>query len=134
MDIGSYLEHKMQGHFDAPKADTHGAPKPQPGDAVLLTGPWFGAKVGQVGVIDGIIGRAPEDLEITFNPSAFRDDQSVSVSGGPGTMGLEASRLKPTGRKHFQSFWRWKKGELPGAGNSEYYQLEVPLWEWDGQD
>jgi hypothetical protein len=134
----SLYEHMLQGDFDAPKADP-ALNQPLPGHAVRLTKDWFGAKAGQIGIIGGIVGLAPADLQITFNPSAFKRRQrkgreglpcEVSCSGGPGTISTPASKLTPTGETVWVRFWDWK--DLPRADGGEDYFEDVPLWEWDG--
>ena len=86
------------------------ATQPMPGDAVRLTGPFMGEQAGTIGIITGHIGRYVDEASIIFNFSAFRGpnhgelypcdpcecSQSVSVSGGPGTIGTLMDYLKPT--------------------------------------
>jgi len=70
-------------------------------------------------------------LQATFSPSAFMDGRSVQCSGGPSEI-LFQGDLVPTGQTIEQSFWRWRSGK-PGADEAEYFQVEVPLWSWKGQ-
>lgn len=114
--------------------------KPMPGDAVRLTAPYSITKPGSIGIIGGVVGRYYPTQGITFNASAFRGRSStysegpmvVSCSGGPGTIGTNMSRLKPTTETIMFTFWHWK--DTPRAGGGTEYQLEIPQWEWDGSD
>lgn len=117
--------------------------RPMPGDAVRLTREWFIAKPGAIGIIGGIIGRPNDDLHITFNcrGSAFRGPSSayskdgvehISCSGGPATIGTPHVCLRPTQERIRFEFWKWK--DLPRAGGGVPYELEVPVWEWDGSE
>lgn len=101
------------------------------GDAIRLTKPWKEAKVGQIGIIQGMRHRAISSGSITFNYSAFRDDKVVTCSGGPGTIITESNRLVPTGEKMLIWYWRWKDGYAK-AHNGEEYAMKVNVWEWDG--
>jgi hypothetical protein len=128
---------------------------PTGGDAVLLTAewPWAGssAKVGTFGIINRRNGGQYDDLQVTWNYSAFRgfsyrgavacdlrkDNTSeglrdhVSVSGGPGTICLPTRLLQPTDATTWVWFWCWRS--IPQAQGSMQYQLEVPVWTWDGK-
>jgi hypothetical protein len=113
-------------------------PYPMPGDAVRLTRDWSFVKAGQIAIIGGVIGERRNEYLICFAYSAFRGPNSkysedrtefVSCSGGPAPY-IPTSVLRPTGQLHNVTFWRWI--DLPRADGGQNYQLDVPLWEWDG--
>lgn len=132
MMFPSVIEHAIQGHFQDRKA-TPDDGYPMVGDAVILTAEWSLCRPGQIGIINGLVGRAPEELHITWNYSAYRSDQEVSCSGGPGTLCLDYRRLIRRVCKTVDiRFWRWRNG-FPEGGGGEDYMMAVPLWEWDGQ-
>lgn len=106
---------------------------PMPGDAVRLTKRYHGADQGEIGIIGGMIGEPKDHYNITFKYSAYRDDQYVSCSGGPGTIATPASKLKPTGLTTKVWFWKFKDG-IREANNDEIYYMYVPVWEWDGSN
>ncbi|WP_100899128.1 hypothetical protein [Nostoc flagelliforme] len=103
----------------------------QAGDAVRLTQPWKEAKIGQIGIIQGMRHTRLVSGNITFNYSAFRDDRVVSCSGGAGTIITYTDRLVPTGETMLIWYWRWKNGYVEGD-NGEEYAMNVYVWEWDG--
>jgi hypothetical protein len=103
----------------------------QAGDAIRLTKDWSIVKVGAIGIIAGTRHRSLKEGSIIFNYSAFRDDKSVSCSGGPGTITTDTKLLIPTGEKKMIRFWRWKDGYAK-ADNGEDYFVMVNVWEWDG--
>jgi hypothetical protein len=129
---------------------------PTAGDAVRLTGEWFGCKPGQIGILGGRVGYQHEDFSITFNcngqahrgwssdggpviplndPKFTKTDgwsECVSCSGGPATIWTPAAKLTPTTDFHTQSFWCWRS--LPEAHSGVHYSVTVPVWEWDGKD
>jgi hypothetical protein len=129
--------------------------KPQAGDAVRLTGKFSFADVGKIGIIGGLVGKAQDELQVTWNYNAFRGyscygaehcpqptprgivelhphpDEFVSCSGGPGSIALPAWLLKPTTETLNARCWCWH--DLPRAHSAVYYQVTVPVWEWDGQ-
>lgn len=116
------------------------------GDAVRLTREWSIAKAGEIGIIGGRTDECQTDLHITFNASCFRGRSSgyapaaepeyVSCSGGPATISTPVSRLRAPGPGLAafvrRRFWQWK--DLPRGGGGFDYELDVPLWEWDGRD
>ena len=134
-------------------------PYPQAGDVVLLTDewPWAGSlcKVGTYGVIGGCIGEQYDDLSVTWNYSAHRGWSScgarmidlrskhfltnmdkewreyVSCSGGPATIALPTKVLRPTDDRRWTRYWCWLS--LPKAHTAVYFNMEVPVWTWDGK-
>ena len=62
---------------------------PKPGDAVILDGEYWGARQGQIAIIDGAHYQflSPQQAMIVFAYSAYRETingiESVSCSGGP---------------------------------------------------
>ncbi len=129
---GAALEYSISRGGEIPPHDPS-SDRPMPGDAVRLTGPWCGADEGKIGIIDGMIGRPEDLLGVTWNYAAFRDDQFVSVSGGPGTIALPTNLLQPTDERITVRCWKWNSNG-PGRGNSDPYTIEVPVWEWDGRN
>lgn len=134
----------------------HAAPThPMPGDAVRLDGPYYGAKPGEIAIIDSTYYGMDDEVMFTFRPSAFRGParrmdmledcgvtdtpakyrlpigrDRVSVSGGPCPFANMAD-LEYVGT-HRATFWRWRDG-IAGQDRGENYQLDVPLWSWKGQ-
>jgi hypothetical protein len=137
-------------------------PFPQAGDAVQLTGTWDWAgslvRLGDIGIIGGRVGVKYDDLSVTWHPSSFRgwsslggdmidlrskyskdvDDQlpepvrdHVSCSGGPATIALPTKLLRPTEETTWVRYWCWH--DMPRANSAVHYQLEVPVWNWDGK-
>jgi len=117
---------------------------PMPGDAVRLTAPWSSAKPGDFGIIGGMVGEVRDIVDVTFGcrctsfrgrPSGCACDvgrpEVVSCSGGPGSFSFPASLLKPTDKTIVWTFWCWRR--LPCAGGAVKYDLEVPVWDWDGR-
>lgn len=114
---------------------------PMPGDAVRIVNHGFSiSKIGSIGIIQGIVGRYPEDhlAGICFAAySLFRGKSSaystrpeyVSCSGGPATIATDLRTLTPTDESKTLTAWRWKS--LPCANGGEQYQVTVPLWDWD---
>lgn len=92
---------------------------PRPGDAVV-----YGA--------DASAGLATMAgcLSVGLDVRTFRDDTSISQSGGPHYWPAKGS-LVLAGLKRVQ-FWRWADG-TPAAHNGGEYQMVVPLWRWDGR-
>lgn len=107
--------------------------KPQGGDAVRLAAPWPWAgdmvKVGDIGVLQGPAGRDVDGGSIMFHHSTFRDEGTVSSSGGPGTIWTEATALRPTDERVTLKVWKWKDG-WARAHNGAGYEIEVPVWDW----
>lgn len=102
--------------------------KPQPGDAVILTGYFVTKGPGTLGVIGG---HSKQPVSITFNAGAFRTDGWVDCSGGPTARPIPVEELVPTGLTIRHRFWRFRDNQVQ-AGNREDYFLEVPLWAWAG--
>jgi hypothetical protein len=109
-------------------------PRPLPGDAVRLSHPWSWGmlETGSIGVINGVIAQYPVDghASIVFNHSTFRDEGTVSSSGGPGTVATDLTELRATKEMTNLLVWRWKDG-FAGAGNGRSYTVKVPVWEWN---
>jgi hypothetical protein len=97
--------------------------KPKAGDVVLCL---EGSEVGKYAVIDGRIEVEKDAYEICFNANAFRDDKSVSSSGGPVYI-PPVTELVFSGRTIERTFWKWRDG-FAGAGNGVDYSLTVNLW------
>jgi hypothetical protein len=113
---------------------------PQAGDVVELTGPWFISETGHWGVINGRVGKSLTKANVTFNlyggrahRHVYPSGEVVDASGGPVSTDTPVAALKPTDRKRTVTFWRWRNNVV-GAGQGENYQLEVPVWEWDGKE
>lgn len=99
---------------------------PQPGDAFVTTASrWCDRVNGEKIEARGILCRQAWSLAACFNARAFRDDNGVSVSGGPLPF-VEPEDLHFVGL-HEQRFWRWADGH-PGARNDGNYTATVPLW------
>jgi len=92
-------------------------PTPRPGDAV--DGP------DGEGVLCHVLG----SLAVCYQPSTFREDTTVSCSGGP-LPWVDSGSLKPAGLRRIKC-WRWSAG-LAGAGQGGEYWVTVPLWKWEG--
>jgi len=109
---------------------TSSNPTPQPGDLVRLDGPYWGADIGHLAMINGDTGWQvePQTYMIVFRPSAYLDDHGVSCSGGPCPI-VRADQLTLVGT-HQASFWRWQ--DRPRAGGAVYYEHDVNLWSWTG--
>jgi hypothetical protein len=106
----------------------------QAGDAIRLSKPWSTLKAGEIGIIEGLRHQSIDAETIIFgNCSAFRDEQLVSCSGGPGTFKTDTKLLIPTGEKMLIWFWKQRDG-CSGAGCCEIYKVIVNVWEWDGQN
>lgn len=113
------------------------APQPQPGDAVRLDGKCFGAQPGQIAIIDGthyhFLGET--EVMLIFAYSAYREEINghliVSCSGGPCPF-VDERDLELVGTRVCR-FWRWRDYRLPQAHDGVEYQLEVPLWKWNGK-
>lgn len=108
---------------------------PRGGDAIRLAAPWEWAAadvaVGAIGVLTGPAGKsAPSGGgSITFRHSTYRDDSTISVSGGPATIWTSYAELWPTDETTTMNVWRFAD-DLPGAGRGRGYTVEVPVWEW----
>ncbi|MEA5626880.1 hypothetical protein [Nostoc sp. UHCC 0251] len=106
----------------------------QAGDVIRLSKPWSTLKAGEIGIIGGLRHQVIDAESIVFrNYSAFRDEQLVSCSGGPGTIRTDTKLLIPTGEKMLIWFWRWKDGRS-GRDQGERYKAIVNVWEWDGSN
>lgn len=128
----------MNDHAATTPADRR---RPMPGDLVRIVDTHFViAKVGTMGVIDGTIGKFPEDDlgRITFNATyAFRGPVNasdpgpgyVSVVGGPVAQDVHLLDLLPTGEEVDMRVWRWK--DYPRADGRQEYTVRVPIWEWN---
>lgn len=105
---------------------------PQFGDKVVVSEKTKYYDEGLWGVING--HASTDDFPITFNPSAYRDLERCNSSGGPATFiyPKNAFVLRPTGRKEWVSFWRFKN-DVCMAHNGYDYPLLVWTWEWNGQ-
>lgn len=107
---------------------------PMPGDAVRLAAPWKWGMLpaGKVGVINGLVGEYPPHghASIIFRASTFRDDVSVSSSGGPGTIATDLSVLTRTADTVTLHAWKWQPGVMPGPNAGTHYKIVVPVWEW----
>jgi len=109
--------------------------RPMPGDAVRLATPWrWGGslvKLGELGVIGGMVGQYPEDghASITFNASTHRTKTVVSCSGGPATIATDLGTLTPTDERVTLTVWRFR-GSLPESGGGKNYSVDVPVWNW----
>ena len=79
---------------------------PMPGDAVILTGEVSLCLKGDFGIINGVVGEARDEYEVTFRPycgRAFRGSdyawskgpEYVTVSGGPAETGTYYMSLAP---------------------------------------
>ncbi len=104
--------------------------KPHFGDKVFIDESGMYYKYGDWGVLDGSLDS--DKFAITFRPSAYRTDITCHSSGGPATFYFPKSAfdLRPTGRKEWVTFWRFK-GDVMRAGNSYDYQLLVWVWNWN---
>lgn len=98
--------------------------EPQPGDALIYDGSGDFYHAGR-GVLEMLCG----SLAVCFSASAFRDDRSVSCSGGP-VPWVNPEDLEFAGL-YQQTFWRWHDGSA-GASQGGSYQITVPLWRWNG--
>lgn len=101
-----------------------------------LTAPWQGANTGDIGVLDGWVGRTPprEQGRITFNAGTFRGPTRrgrilVQASGGPASISTPLRELAKTGQTVTLTVWRWRHGG-PGPGLDEQYTVTVPVWDW----
>lgn len=114
--------------------------KPMPGDIVLANSDTCSVPKGRHGIIAGEVGKHRPEAVVCFNFSAFRGPshgdagpEVVSPSGGPAPI-LTLAELKPSGRTKKVTFWKWKDGRMPAAGQGVYYDLTVPVWLWNGDD
>ncbi len=113
---------------------------PQGGDAVRLTTPlhgWDDVPVGSIGVIQGALGRTPEDraAPFTFNHVTFRgrqlvpfeqEDGWVVESTGVSTEWTSFSELMPTSHIVAYDAWRYRDEYSDGF----WYQAPALLWDW----
>lgn len=106
--------------------------EPQPGDAVVLDGEYWGAKRGQIATVDGMHYHwlSPRQVMLVFAYSAYRENGVVECSGGPCPF-VDIADLTLAGSREI-TFWHWPKNTLPAAGAGVNYSLEVPLWSWNG--
>lgn len=98
---------------------------PRPGDVVH----YDGSGHYKCGNGEGVLEYSGGGLLVLFNASAFRQHESVSCSGGPGTW-LEENELQFKGLE-LRNFWRWHDG-FAGASQGGSYQMMVPVWTWNG--
>jgi len=68
-----------------------------------------------------------QDVNITFNYSAFKDSDTCSCSGGPATMSTPTECLRATGLEIELQFWNWN-GNFPGPNRGVSYTEFVPLF------
>jgi hypothetical protein len=106
--------------------------RPHFGDKVEIVGDSRYFKDGESGVIDGSLGS--ENIAVVTNPRSCRTDIYCNSSGGSATSAFPKScfRFKPTGRKEWVCFWRYKN-DVWRTGNGYDYQLLVWVWQWDGE-
>jgi len=102
---------------------------PMAGDIVICT---RGANIGCIGVLEGSLKRNYDTQLVCFNANAYRDENSVSCSGGP-AFHILTCNLKYTGIERERSFWKFKNN-LARAGNSERYALSVKIWEYQAEE
>lgn len=101
---------------------------PSAGDVVRIEKPFLWMPRGSTAIIQGIANELKDSYSLCFADSGYRDNFSVSCSGGPvPQVGLE--ELIPTGETVRREFWRFKDG-IVGPGRAEYYWDEVSLWSW----
>lgn len=102
---------------------------------IFVTNNYYACKTEDGKLVDtyGVIESVNQDkgtAELCFQVSTFRDDTTVSCSGGPlvicQTKDLEYKGL------NFVNYWRWSNGS-PGAGAGGIYQMHVPTWRWNGK-
>ena len=100
--------------------------RPMPGDAVMI---WNSndclVKDRTIGIIEGMIGDCRDAYLVCFNDHTFRDDETVSASGGPAYR-IDTVRLKPSNRVVNKLFWKWR--DVPRAGGGEYYYKSCRVW------
>lgn len=113
---------------------------PQGGDAVRLAAPmhgWDDVPVGSIGVIQGPLGRTPEDhaAPFCFNHVTFRGrtlepydqgDGWVVESAGVSTEWTQFCELAPTPHVVVYDAWRYYDGRTEGS----WYQAPALLWDW----
>jgi hypothetical protein len=130
-DAGAYVQHvyglapwpARQAGVDILSIVDRG---PQPGDAFVTTSHrWCDRVNGEPVEARGVLCREAGVLAACFNARAFRDENGVSVSGGPIPF-VEPEDLHFVGL-HRQRFWRWADG-FPSAHNDGEYHVTVPLW------
>lgn len=106
---------------------------PLAGDAIRLAAPWRWAarsvRVGDMGVLDGFVGKPSEQGSVIFHARSFRDDHVVSSSGGPGTISTPITELTRTEDTTTMTVWQWRDG-IAGAGKGIEYAITVPVWDW----
>lgn len=100
---------------------------PQAGDVVRALNGTF-PKAGSLGVIGGNLNERQAAMFVCFAASAYRDDRTVSCSGGPVPL-IKAEALVWTGEFVERAFWRWR--DLPQADGGFHYTLQVPVWNWN---
>ena len=100
---------------------------PQIGDSLVYNGDgdWYS---NGFGIIDQTYDK--NSLSVTFNASCFRDEESLSNSGGPSPH-IYAEDLTFIGLRTIHC-WRWNKG-YGGGGQGGEYQMTVPCWKWNGR-
>lgn len=127
----------VHGHIHInPTELCEGEPKPAPplpGDAIRLASRWRWAepmvKVGEIGVLDGLVGKPGPGGSICFRARPFRDDTVVRSSGGPATIWTSVDELTRTDDTKTLSVWEWRDG-IARAHNSVGYTITVPVWDW----
>ena len=111
---------------------------PMPGDAVrAMNSDRILVRNGQVGVINGTVGKACNSYMVTFGPTslfwgpAYKGDfpEYVRIDGAP-LWEINATDLAATEETHEFLFWRWKS-RPQRSGGKKTYALKVPMWELD---
>lgn len=100
--------------------------QPNPGDVVVddeqnryvITGSYFG--------IDFDDGKGP--MVLAIRGSAYRNGNTVSVSGGPCPF-VPIAKLVPAGTTE-QRFWKFKN-DVWRAHNGEDYTMTVQMFNWN---
>lgn len=105
---------------------------PKAGDVVVYdgSGPFktFQDENNQGGF--GVLELHGGTLMVMFSASAFREFESVSISGGPGIW-ITPQTLTYMGLID-QTFWRWHR-RYAGASEGGHYTMTVPMWRWTGK-
>jgi len=126
--------------------------KPMPGDVVILVGSYSLCRKGDIGVIEGWVGKPQKEYLVVFRPLVFRglpsgiltrikavmdsgeapasEAELVCCSGGPAPR-IRAEELKPWPHDYELTCWRWR--DIPRQDGAENYNIRVPAWTWEGK-
>jgi len=105
---------------------------PLPGDAVLIINTDDSLiEEESIGIIEGMVGEKRPEYLVCFNARTHWQDETgvVSCSGGPGFY-IEASKLKPTGKKVEINTWYFPNN-FWGAHLGEDKKRRVNLFKYD---